>query len=57
MYDYKESIDEIMDTPLSAPFFMGRMELFSGPRSFIFYGTLGVDYFSSSELLYPNMKE
>ena len=32
------------------------MELLSRPDGFMLYGKLGVDFFSTSELLYPNMK-
>ena len=30
--------------------------MFSRPDGFMLYGKLGVDFFSTSELLYPNMK-
>ena len=30
--------------------------MLSRPDGFILYGKLGVDFFSTSELLYPNMK-
>ena len=32
------------------------MKLLSRPDSFMFYGKLGIDFFSTSELLYPNTK-
>ena len=32
------------------------MKLLSRPDSFMLYGKLGIDFFSTSELLYPNMK-
>ena len=32
------------------------MKLLSRPDDFILYGKLGIDFFSTSELLYPNMK-
>ena len=32
------------------------MKLLSGPDGFMLYGKLAIDYFSNSELLYPNMK-
>ena len=32
------------------------MKVLSRPDGFILYGKLGVDFFSTSELLYPNMK-
>ena len=32
------------------------MKLLSRPDGFMLYGNLGIDFFSTSELLYPNMK-
>ena len=45
-----------METPLSEPFFTSRMKMLSTPDGFMLFGILGVDIFSASELLYPNMK-
>ena len=55
-YDYEEFLDEIMEVPLSEPFFTRRMKMLSRPDGFMLYGELGVEFFSTSELLYPNMK-
>ena len=55
-YDYEEFPDEIMEAPLSEPFFTRRMKMLSRPDGFMLYGKLGVDFFSTSELLYPKMK-
>ena len=55
-YDYEEFPDEIKGTPLSEPFFTRRMKMLSRPDGFKLYGKLGVDFFSTSELLHPNMK-
>ena len=55
-YDYEEFPDEIMEAPLSEPFFTRRMKMLSRPDGFMLYGKRGVDFFSTSELLYPNMK-
>ena len=55
-YDYEEFSDEIMEVPLSEPFFTRRLKMLSRPDGFMLYCKLGVDYFSTSELLYPNMK-
>ena len=55
-YDYEEFPDEIMEAPLSEPFFTRRMKMLSRPDGFMLYGKLGVDFFSACELLYPNMK-
>ena len=55
-YDFQELPDEIMEAPLSEPFFTRRMKMLSRPDGFMLYGRLGVDFFSTSELLLPNMK-
>ena len=55
-YDYEEFPDEIMEAPLSEPFFTRRMKMLSRPDGFMLYGKLGVDFFSTSDFLYPNTK-
>ena len=55
-YEYEEFLDEIMEAPLAEPFFTRRMKMLSRADGFMLYGKLGVDFFSTSELLYPNMK-
>ena len=55
-YDYEEFPDEIMEARLSEPFFTSRMKMLSRADGFMLYGELGVDFFSTSDLLYPNMK-
>ena len=45
-----------MEAPLPEIFFTRRMRMLSRPHSFMLYGKSGVDFFSTSELLYPNMK-
>ena len=55
-YEYEEIPDEIMEAPSSEHFSTRRREMLSRPYSFMLYGKLGVDFFSTSELLYPNMK-
>ena len=37
-------------------FFTRRMKMLSRPDGFMLYGKLGIDFFSTSERLYPNMK-
>ena len=49
--DYEEFFGEIMEAPLSEPFFTRRMKMLSRPDGFMLYGKLGVDFFSTSELL------
>ena len=54
-YDYEQDPEDNSD-PLPDPFFTRRMKLLSRPDGFMLYGQLGIDFFSTSELLYPNMK-
>ena len=54
-YDYEQDPEDISN-PLPDPFFTRRMKLLSRPDGFILYGKLGIDFFSTSELPYPNMK-
>ena len=53
-YDYEQDPEDIAN-PLPDPFFTRRMKLLSRPDGFMLYGKLGIDFFSTSELLYPNM--
>ena len=55
-YDYEEFPDEFMEAPLSEPFFTRRRKMLSRPDGFMLYAKLGVDFFSTSELLYLKMK-
>ena len=55
-YDYEEFPDEIMDAPLPEPFFTRRMKMLSRPDGFMLYDKLGVEFFSTSDLFYPNME-
>ena len=54
-YDYEQD-PEGVNNPLLDPFFTRRMKLLSRPDGFKLYGKLAIDFFSTSELLYPNMK-
>ena len=54
-YDYEQDPEDVAN-PLPDPFFTRRMKLLSRPDGFMLYGKLGIDFFSTSELLYPNMK-
>ena len=54
-YDYEQDPEDISN-PLPDPFFTRRMKLLSRPDGFMLYGKLWIDFFSTSELLYPNMK-
>ena len=54
--DLEEIPDEIKDAPLSELFFTTKMKLLRVPDGFMLYGNLEVVFFSTSQLLYPNMK-
>ena len=54
-YDYEQDPEDI-NNPQPDPFFTRRMKLLSKPDGFMLYGNFGIDFFSISELLYPNMK-
>ena len=53
-YDFQEDPEDISN-PLLEPFYTRRMKLLSRPDGFMLYGRLGIDIFSISELLYPNL--
>ena len=55
-YEFEEFPDEIMEAPLSEEFFARRMKMLRRPVGFMLYRKLGVDFFSTSEFLYPKMK-
>ena len=54
-YDYEQDPEDFANL-LPDPFFTRRMKLLSRTDGFMLYGKLGIDFFSTSELLYPNMK-
>ena len=49
-YDYEEDPENLAEGPC----FTGRMKLYSRPDGFMLYGKLGIDFLTTSELLYPN---
>ena len=51
-YDYEEDPENLIE----GPFFTRRMKLYSRLDGFMLYGKLGIDFLTTSELLYPNMK-
>ena len=53
-YDYEQN-PEVISNPLPDPCFTRRMKLLSRPDGFMLYGKLRIDFFLTSELLYPNM--
>ena len=55
VYDYEQD-PEVIANPLPDPFFTRRMKLLSRPDGFMLCGKLGIDFFSTPELLYPNMR-
>ena len=50
--DFEENQEKLLE----GPFFTRRMKLYSRPDGFMLYGKLGIDFLTTSELLYPNMK-
>ena len=56
VWDNEKFPDEIVEALLSEPFFTRRMKMISRPDGFMLYGKLGIDFFCTSELLYPNLK-
>ena len=54
-YDYEQDLDDISD-PSPDPIFTRRMKLLSRPDGFMLYDKLGIEFFSTCELLYPNME-
>ena len=51
-YDYEEDSENLLEVP----FFTRRMKLYSRPDGFMLCGKLGIDFLTTSELLYPKMK-
>ena len=51
-YDCEEDPESLHE----GPFFTRRMKLYSRPDGFMLYGKLGIDFLTTSELLYPNRK-
>ena len=54
--DYEEFPDEIMEAPLTEPFFKKRMKMLSRPDGFMLCGKFGVEFISTSDVLCPIMK-
>ena len=54
-FDYEQDPEDIVNH-LPDPFSTRRMKLLSRPDGFMLFGNLGIDFFSTSELLHPNMK-
>ena len=48
-YDYEEDPENLLE----CPFFIKRMKLYGKPDGFILYGRLGIDFLTTSDLLYP----
>ena len=51
-FDYEEEPKNLLE----GPFFTGRMKLYSRPDGFMLYGELSIDFLTTLELPYPNMK-
>ena len=55
-YDFEANPEDAMDNPLEDPLFSRRMKMLSIPDGILLYGILGLEFFTTSELLYPNIK-
>ena len=51
-FDYEEDPENLVE----GPFFTRSMKLYSRLDGFMLYGKLGIDFVTTSELFYPNMK-
>ena len=51
-YDYEGDPENLLE----GPFFTTRLKLYSRPGGFMLYGQLDIDFLTTSELIYPNMK-
>ena len=51
-YDYEQDSENLLE----GPFFTRKLNLHSRPDGFMLYGKLGIDFLTTSESLYPNMK-
>ena len=51
-----EKDHEDITNPIPDPFFTRTRKLLNRPDGFMFYRNLGIDFFSTSELLHPKMK-
>ena len=51
-YDYEENPENLLE----GPFFTRRMKLYSKSDGFMLKGKLGIDFFTTLERLYPNMR-
>ena len=52
VYDYEEDYEN----PHEGAFFTRSMKLYSRPDGFMLYGKLGIDFLTTSESLYRNIK-
>ena len=53
--DYEQDLEDITN-PLPDPTFTTRMKLLSRPDDFMLHDKLGINFFSTSVLFYPNLK-
>ena len=51
-YDYEKDPENLLEDP----FFTQRMKLYSRPDGFMLYGKLGINFLTTWELLYPNIR-
>ena len=53
---HEEFHNEFLKAPLSKPIFDMRLKILKRPDGFMLYGKTGVDLFSTSDMLYPNIE-
>ena len=51
-YDYEQYPENLLEVPI----FTRRMKFYSRPDGFMMYGKPVIEFFTNSEILYPNMK-
>ena len=55
-YDFEANPDDIQDSPLTDPIFSKRLKMLLRSDGLTLYEKMGGDFFTTCELLYPNMK-
>ena len=53
-YEFEANPDNIQESLMSDPFVSRRLKMLVRSDGFTLYGNLGVDFLTTSELLYPN---
>ena len=56
VYDFEANPDDIQDSPVTDPIFSKRLKILLRSDGLTLYEKMGVDFFTTFELLYPNTK-